>query len=359
MQPIWLNHVWEYRDIDRVFWADKLDDFMPARIVDAHVHVDEPSTRIVEMTEAKRKQYWVAEVCEPMRAEELERADAVVYPGRDVSHLTMALPNLEFDMDADNAYVQRESARRDWPTLTVLNPHWNAERIARELATPGVIGLKPYYSMISNDPDTRDKHIEADIFDFLPHVALEQLDARGGWVTLHVPKADRLGHPSNIAQIRELRERYPNVVVVIAHFGRCYTLAHAQAALPQLADDDGLYWDCSAVMNPAVYRYALDLLGPQRILYGTDNPFFYMRGRRVWTETGYFNFTSADFHFNRDKHEPADVEATYTLYLYEQLAAIRAACEDLSLSRDDVVDLFYGNAHRLIEQVRSRKAAWT
>jgi uncharacterized protein len=358
MQPIHLNHVWEYRDIDRAFWADRLEEFMPASIMDAHVHLDDPSARRVEMTDAKRKQYWVAEVCQPMQADELERADTVIYPGRSISHLAMGLPDLEFDMEADNVYVQRECVARDWPCLTVLDPAWTADRIAAELSQPGVIGLKPYYAMISYDPNSRDKHIEADIFDFLPHVALEQLDARGGWVTLHVPKADRLAHPSNIAQIRELRERYPNVTVVIAHLGRCYTLAHAQAGLAQLVDDDGLYWDCSAVMNPDVYRYALDLLGPQRILYGTDNPFFYMRGRRTWTETGYFNFTSADFHFNRDKHEPADIEANYTLYLYEQLWAIRQACDELSLSCADVEDLFYNNASRLITQVQARKQSW-
>ncbi len=348
MEPIALNHVWTYTDLDRAFWAEHLEAFMPSRIVDAHIHVDHPGNRRVEMTEAKRRQYWVAEVCAPLEAQQLADADAVVYPGRQVTHLVMAMPDLDFDIPAGNEYVRTEGIAHHWPALVVLDPHWDAARVAAELDKPGVIGLKPYYAMIGYDPETRDRYIEADIFDFLPHHALAELDKRGGWLTLHVPKKDRLAHPSNITQVRKLRETYPNVICVIAHFGRCYTLAQAQAALPQLADDEGLYWDCSAVMNPEVYRYALDLLGPERVVYGTDNPFFYMRGRRVWTENSYFNFTSADFHFNRERHEPADVEASYTLYMYEQLKAIRDVTTELGWSRTDIDAIFHTNAHRLL-----------
>ena len=101
----------------------------------------------------------------------------------------------------------------------MVRPQWSAERLVEELSRPRVVGAKPYYGMISQDPATRDKHLEASIFDFLPHHQLEVLDQRRSWVTLHVPKADRLGHPANIAEVRELRRRYPHVQLVLAHLG--------------------------------------------------------------------------------------------------------------------------------------------
>ena len=105
-------------------------------------------------------------------------------------------------------------------SLAVTRPQWSAERLAQELDRPRVLGVKPYYSLIGHDPTSRDKYLEVSIFDFLPHHQLEVLNERRAWVTLHVPKADRLGHPRNIAEIREIRRRYPRVILVIAHLGR-------------------------------------------------------------------------------------------------------------------------------------------
>ena len=214
--------------------------------------------------------------------------------------------------------------------------------------------MKPYYSLIPDqDPSSRDKHLEASIFLFLPHEHLEVLDGRRACVMLHVPKADRLGHPKNIAEIKQIRQQYPHVLVVIAHLGRCYTLPHAQEAFPQLADDEGLYFDNSAVLNPAVHRLALQTFGARRILYGTDNPIFYMRGRRQWEGRTYRNRTSYPFHFNKEREAP-EIEARYTLYVYEALRALKQACEKNGLGPDAVEAMLHGNAAALIADVNSR-----
>ncbi|MHC4563622.1 MAG: amidohydrolase family protein [Planctomycetota bacterium] len=347
MDPALLTHIWHYTDVDRAFWAEHLDGWLPDRIVDAHVHVDDPVLRLEEMTEEKRRQHWVAEVFEPMTAETLDHCDATVFPGRTITHVAMGTPDLSFDIESDNEYVRSRCLGRNWPSLSALPPQWSAERVAEELDKPGVIGLKPYYALISHDPTTRDKHIEAGIFEFLPHHVLEVLNDRRAWVTLHVPKARRLGHPDNIREIKEIRRRYPDVIVVIAHLGRCYTKPHAREAFAPLADDDGLYFDNSAVLNPAVHRMALEAFGPERILYGTDNPILYMRGRRCWKGDRYINHTSADLHFNTDR-EPPEVEATYTLFMYEALRAIKSACDEVGIGPDSIEAIFCGNAERLI-----------
>ena len=351
MKPLPLHHVWEYTDLDRAFWREHLKDWLPPRIFDAHTHVCEPRFRREEMTDLKRRQYWVNEVAEPIGADAAGRAMDLVFPGRDVSCLAFAHPSLEYDVEAANDRLRTECAARGWYMLSSIGPDWPAERVARELDSPGVLGVKVYYAMIpGQDADTRDSHLEASIFDFLPRNQLELLNERRAWVTLHVPKADRLGHPDNIAQIKRIRRDYPHVVLVIAHLGRSYTLAHAEESLPQLADDEGLYFDNSAVLNPDVHRFALETLGPERILYGTDNPVFYMRGRRQWKGRTYTNRTNYPFHFNQER-ESAEVEAKYTLMMYEALLAIRRACQRLNLSPSDVEAIFHGNAKRLIDSI--------
>ncbi len=348
MEPLPLHHVWSYTAVDRDFWQQHLANWLPRRIFDAHTHVNEPEFRRETPTEAKRRQYWVNELSEPIGAADAARCHAIVWPDREFSCLCFGMPELDYDVERSNVRLSAECARRGWHCLAVVCPQWSSRRLEEELSRPRVVGVKPYYSLLGHDPASRDKHLEASIFDFLPHHQLEVLDQRHSWVTLHVPKADRLGHPANIAEIRQLRRRYPHVQLVIAHLGRCYTLPHAQEALPQLADDPGLYFDSSAVMNPDVHRFALATLGPRRILYGSDNPVFYMRGRRQYAGRSYRNRTSFPFFFNQER-EPPEVEAKYTLYMYEELAALRWACEQLGLDRAAVEAIFHGNAQRLLD----------
>jgi uncharacterized protein len=360
VNPVPLYYVWQYTDVDRRFWDEHLEGWVPRRIFDAHIHVNEPELRVETMTDQKRRQYWVNEVAEPIGAADAERCHAILFPGREFSCLAFGMPMLEYDVEASNARLQAECRKRGWYRLAVTRPQWPAERVARELDQPNVLGVKVYYALIDQDPATRDKYLEASIFDFLPHHQLEVLNERGAWVTLHVPRAGRLEHPDNIAEVRQIRRQYPQVKVVIAHLGRSYTLPHAEASLPQLAGDEGLYFDISAVLNPDVLRFALSTLGHQRIVFGTDNPILYMRGRQQWRGSDYVNRTSYPFYFNRQR-EPPEIEAQYTLYLYEALRALRQASEAVGLGTDQVEAVFRGNAQRLIERCQhlSRSARWT
>jgi uncharacterized protein len=355
MNSIPLHFVWNYTDVDRAFWAEHLEGWLPHRIIDAHTHVADPCLRLAPMTEAMRRQYWVNEVFEPIAAPTAERCHRTVFPNREFSCLAFGVPDLGFDIDGGNSYLQAEGPKRGWHSLAVIRPQWTQEKVAQLLDEPGVIGVKPYYALISSNRETRDAHLEASIFDFLPHHLLEVVNDRHAWVTLHVPKADRLGHAQNLREVRELRRRYPNIALVIAHLGRCYTEPHALEALPRLADDPGLYFDTSAVVNPASHRVALQHLGPHRLLYGSDNPIFYMRGRRQYRDRTYVNRTSHPFHFNHDR-EPPEVEARYTLFMYEDLRAIKQACEELGITgRSAIAAIFHDNAAGLMAGILDRK----
>ena len=357
MKSVPLHFVWEYNDVDRAIWAEHLEGWLPAKIIDAHTHIGKAAFRLEPMTEAMRRQYWVNEVFEPIDGPTAAHAYAVVFPGRQVQCLAFGTPDLAFDLDRGNDYVQQECQRLGWHGLAVIRPQWTSERIVAELNRPGVIGVKPYYALIGASRETRDAYLEASIFEFLPHPVLEVLNERRAWVTLHVPKADRLGHPENLREIREVRRRYPDVILVIAHLGRCYTEAHAREALPALADDPGIFFDTSAVINRAAHRIALQSFGPERLLYGSDNPIMLMRGRRQYSARGYVNRTSHPFHFNRDR-DPPEVEAKYTLFMYEDVLGIKQACVELGLDTPQNREaIFYGNASRLIHSVGVRSEA--
>ena len=357
MNAVPLYFHWQYTDVDRGIWAEHFESWLPERIIDAHTHVMDARFRRAPITDAMRRQYWVNEVFECIDATTAEHCVRTVFPGRDVRCLAFGFPDLDFDIEGGNAWLQEECARRKWWNLAVIRPQWTQEQLLAALDRPAVIGVKPYYSLIGANRETRDAHLEASIFEFLPHHLLEVVNDRHGWVTLHVPKADRLGHRDNIREIRQLRRRYPNVVLVIAHLGRCYTQAHALEALPLLADDPGIYFDTSAVLNPASHRVALETIGSKRIVYGTDNPILYMRGRRQNTERSYINRTSYPFYFNRQRESP-ELEAKYTLFMYEDLLGLKEACQELGMTeRRQIEGIFHHNAARLIDSVLAHKPA--
>jgi len=351
-----LYYIYEYSDVDKAFWAEHLEMWLPRNMMDTHLHFVDPNAQIETVTEEMRRKAWVIETYTAIDAEQTERIAKVIYQSRNISYVCIPFAHLGWDTIANNRYVREEGLKRNWPSLAVTDPRWVAEQVEYELKQPGCIGVKPYFSMIRYSRFLTASFAEADIFDFLPHHHLEVVDAYRAWVTLHVPKADRLGHPSNIRQIREIRRRYPNVKLVIAHLGRCYTEEHAEKALPQLAEDTGIYWDCGAVLNPAVFTIALQCIGPKRIMWGTDNPVGLMRGRQQYREGEYMNRTSHPFFFNTER-EPPEIEAKYTLYTYEQLRAIKEVFLELGLTEQHKHTFFYGTAHRLASDVLRWKAA--
>ena len=228
-----------------------------------------PALRLVPMTETRRRAFWVSEVSEPIDAAATQRCLDIVFPRREVTLVAIGPPSLDFDLEASNQYLRTECAKRGWYSLALLRPQWSAEKLVRELAQPTVIGVKPYYSLIVPSRNSREEYLEAGIFDFLPHHLLEVLNDRRAWVTLHVPRADRLGHPENIREIREIRRRY----------------------------------------------------------------------------------------FNKQR-EPPEVEATYTLMMYEAMRALKDVCRELDLPRPAVEAIFHRNAHRLIQKVLEAKRDW-
>lgn len=350
MPEITLHDVYTYNDFDRIFWETHLESWVPRRIIDAHLHVVNPAYQIETVTEEMKREMWVKEMAIDQDAETAERCQSILYPNRELCNICFGNPSLGWEIEGGNADVQREAHRRGWRSLAVVRPSWVAEQVSSLLDQPGTIGVKPYYQLIGYNRLTRDQYLEASIFDYLPHHQLEMLNERGAWVTLHVPRAERLGDPKNIAEVKELRRRYPHVTLVIAHLGRSYTLPHAKEGLPPLTDDPGIYFDISAVMNPEVLFLAMNLLGHQRILYGTDNPVFYLRGREQWEGRLYIIRTNYPYYFNKVREAP-EIEANYTIYTYEALKAIKGAADRMGYVPGEIDAMMYGNARRLIEKV--------
>jgi predicted TIM-barrel fold metal-dependent hydrolase len=350
-----MSQLIEIKTVDRRFYRDRLEAFLPERILDMHTHVWLKRFRRAAPT--GRAVTWPLRVAEENPIEDLLTTYAQLLPGKAVRPLVFSLlESADDDFAGANAYVGMVAAQHDLPALVFAAPSWSAERFEREIAQGGFLGAKVYLTLASPTIATED----ITIYDFLPHHQLEVLDQHGWLVMLHIPRSDRLRDPVNLAQMLEIERTYPNVKLIIAHVGRAYCIENVGNAFERLAQSERMVFDFSANTNRSVFEQLIRAVGPQRIVFGSDLPIARMRMRRISEQANYVNLVprglygdvSDDPHMREVSSPEAD---TLSFFLYEQIEAFRLAAEDLGLTHRDIEDVFYNNAAKLIHSAANNK----
>lgn len=352
-----------YETVDRRVFADEFEDFLPDEIYDIHVHLHLPANG--RPSEEAIAESWASEAPYELSLEQLDEVQGLLFPGRRTRSLVFANPSKWVDLPAANAYVAevtgggrvgarvptRSCGREDTPThadgLLVTRPEWPADEVRRLVQDGGFLGLKPYPGLVGG---RFDENVAVD--DYLPPHQQALASELGLIVMLHLPRPERLRDPRNQDEVRRMVETYPNLRLIIAHIGRAYTMSFAESGL-QALHDLPVWWDFAMHLNADVMQLALEMVGPERLMYGSDLPVALMRGMRRHEGDAYINYSDGDYRWNTpDKRMPADVEAGYTLYLYEELRAFKQAAQGAGLGPAEVALVMNGNARALVEATR-------
>jgi len=351
-----VGELFEVKPVDRAFYAERIRDFLPERLIDVHCHVwANPSGRRGKAPSRvqARVQSWPSRVASQNPIEDLIETYRLMFPDKQVTALIFGTAANAADLDADNAYVQQSARKAGFPALMVTPPSMDAETFEERVAAGGFLGAKVYLTLAP-------EHLKPDeicIFDFLPHHLLEVVDRRGWVVMLHIPRSGRLRDPVNLEQMLEIERRYPNARVIIAHVGRAYCIEDVGNAFEVLSGTEKLVFDISANSNQQVFERLIETVGPKRILFGSDLPILRMRTRRICECGRYVNLVprglygdvSADPHMRELDGEEAEA---LTFFLYEEIDAFRRAAANTGLLPTDIEDVFYGNAARLLGLAR-------
>lgn len=347
-----MSRLFEVKDVDRRFYQERLKGFLPDKMIDVHTHVWLKSFRRAAPT--GRAVTWPLRVAEQGPIEELIETYRLLFPGKSVKPLIFSfVESHEDDLEGANAYVSHAANEHGFASLIFASPQWSSERLEQEIRKGGFIGAKVYLTLSP-------AHVPVDdirIFDFLPHHQLEVLDRHGWIVMLHIPRPGRLRDPVNLADMLEIERRYPNAQVIIAHVGRAYCPEDVGDAFAVLAQTRRMLFDSSANTNAAVFEQLIRTVGPRRILFGSDLPITRMRMRRICENGNYINLVpkglygdvSDDKHMREVDGEQADA---LSFFLYEEIDAFRRAAQATALTPQDIEDVFYGNAARLIRLIQ-------
>ncbi|MCQ2427056.1 MAG: amidohydrolase [Clostridia bacterium] len=344
--------LFEVTEYDRRVYNEELKDFLPSHIFDLHTHVylkehlEKPAPG-----EVRRTVTWPDLVAEDDSVEDLIETYRLMFPDKKVDALMFSTTKA---IEKGNAYIVDCMKKTGWPGLYFSHPLQSGDEIEREIMKGGFIGLKSYLSL--SPKYLPEKEIR--IFDFFPHAQLAALNRMGAILMLHIPRDGRLKDPVNLAQIIEIREKYPDIRLVIAHIGRAYTATDVGNAFEVLdAAGCGFTFDFTANCSEYAITECLRHAGPANLMFGTDMPILRMRCRRIDDNGRYVNLVPPGLYgdISGDPHMrevPADEADRITFFAYEELLAFKRAVKTLGLTEKDVEDVMCGNAVRLCEAAK-------
>ena len=263
--------VTELTATDQKLLTRALDGFVPDRIFDIHTHLYH--TR--HFAEGNHPRFLDTDRGYGLR--DFQEAMVRWLPGREVEGLFFGYPSAGNDRPGENAWLEEQIGpqvhQSNSRALVLAAPDDDPNEVRRLFQTGTFIGIKPY-RLYAKVQDTR----EAEIESFAPEWMWERCHEYDGILMLHIMLADGITDARNVEAIRRLCRRYPRCRLVLAHVARSFNYRQARDGLLALVDLENVVVDTSAVTQTGAFRAALEVLGPRRVLWGSDYMVSELRG---------------------------------------------------------------------------------
>jgi glutamate-1-semialdehyde 2,1-aminomutase len=311
----------------------KLRDFVPLQVFDIHAHPvngDHFGTNPNPFVPPGKV----------LGLDEYRAALGRWLPAQNVDGLFFGFPRPGNDRRAINQWLAAElksSGLQNSRALALVSAQDDPAEIGEQISRLGLVGIKPYHVYASR-PDTMNAALE----EFAPEWMWELCHGIQGVLMLHIVRERAIADEGNQTTLRRLCRKYPDCRVVLAHVARSFNYRHAYEGLSTMRDLDNVCIDTSAVTEMPAFRKAIEVLGPRRVLFGTDYPISELRGKCTSVGDSFCWVYS-------DTLAPGSIPVGQaTLVGIESLLCLREACEDSGLSQGDIQDIFYNNALRLL-----------
>lgn len=340
-----------YRDTDLAVFREELDGFLPGELIDAHVHIwNRESIGIGPGEYGRYRRYkpWT-DFChtEQFTLEDFAACSSQLYPGRTVRGMFFGLPFERAGLASMNAYVIDAAARHGAPFYYIPAPAEDMDATQARLGLlerPGFVGFKPYPDLVEGAGG------ECGIYDMCNRSVLRFADRHGLAVMLHIPRQAKLRSEDNRRELLEISRGYPNARIIVAHVGRAFVYHDVEGLLDFLLPCENVYFDTACVNDPLVLEYLFRRADPGRVLYGTDAPIAFYRGRDVCLNNRHYFVTDRQVPWGFGPGREGLAELTFLVY--EELRAVRYAMRRVYGERcaEPAERFFCGNAKRVFRR---------
>lgn len=319
---------------DRTLIANEILDFIPKRIYDIHAH-------LYAAKHYDEQAFPFFQNVSLLDLAAYRKAISRTLGDRTIDGLFFGMPHKSGDRESINKWISGEVEKSEKSkALKLVSPKDSREELFKDLKSGRFSGIKVYH-VYADRADT----MNASITEYAPEWMWEILNETGGIIMLHIVRHYGIADEDNQKALRRLSRTYPNVKIVLAHIARSFNYRNARKGLSEMAELDNVVVDTSAICESEAFATAIEVLGPARILWGSDYPVSELRGRCVTTGDNMFWLHP---HILKSEHQsPTGVDMT--LVGIESLVALKEACENHGLNRSDIQDIFYNNASQLLD----------
>lgn len=280
-----------------------------------------------------------------------ETISATLLPGQEIQKVRFAHAFTGIAHRAVNEYLIDESPERDRVVLFgTSNSTDDIDYTKQQLRSGAYVGLKMYYNA-SNPPKEK-------LTEYFPPEILSVAEAEHIPIILHLPKS--LYRSTD--EVEEVVECYPDLQIVLAHIGVAHVVRpELEGILSRLARSGNVYVDTSGVDDAELVLKALRHLGPDNVLYGSDEPLNLIRAIVYDNpELGPRLLTDYDYHWV-DAAERARwrhlADKPFVHNHWRQLQTILVAAERFAMrssEKNRLLDsIFHGNAQRVFRALAS------
>jgi len=326
--------------------SHELDDFLllrtwlPPVIFDAHVHaaLARAGVEIIDDLAATP-----GETFNYFDWPHHRRMFETTFPDQKYVAAVFGFPHLP-NWEKDNSYISR-LARRN----SRIVPVFQAAFATNPLAVKN--GLNHKFAGLKMYPTAKQKKTPTKIVEVFSKTVLEIANQLAKPIVVHLPN----GLLADPEELIILARAYPRIRFVVAHMGvvYCYEPYFAKA-LESVKKQTNIFFDTAMVSDVRVIAKALEIVGPKRIIFGSDAPFSYFRGGYIINPIGQRRFYSQlKFNWVRDsdRQDYSDQINSLKLVHLNIILAIKQALEALALKSQNnaKVDIFYNNGRRLFK----------
>lgn len=327
-----------YESVDRAIFEHEFADWLPPRIFDVHTHSWLLAHNLRPLDIAA---YGLVFEAQSTSWEDLADAYRLMFPGKTVEWLAFGMPLPDVDRQANNDYIAAQVDNHQTFGLLIPGLDDTPEQLWDSLRQKRLIGFKPYLAYVTWKPRE-----EIRITDFLRPAQLEIAHAHRLPIMLHVPRNGRLADKDNLADLEYIARHYPDAIIILAHAGRAYARSLMDTALDVIADLPNMWIEYSNVQAEDVVRATLERMPIDRLMYGSDIPVATVRGKLLMLNGQRVAITRKTYPWSISTAEPNQLRCTFMGY--EQIRAMKAACEAVGVGHDGVEKLFYSNARNLV-----------
>lgn len=309
-----------------------LDDFLPDRIFDAHMHLYERAF-VGEIDMLPNNVYienFYDDMCRILGNRQVY-ANIISMPEKQI----ILGKNGEF-LQASDEFLYKELAKKpDNVGEILVLPDETEEHLENRIKSKQVCGFKCYHLL-----NAAENTWNLDIQKYLPESAWRIANERKLVITLHMVKDKALCDENNLNYILSMSKKYPNATLILAHAARSFASWTGVESVEKLKHADNVWFDLAAVCeSPAIFQI-FKKCGTKRVMWGSDYPISNIKGKAISLADKFF--------WIYETEQPKIANAVKLWNIVEENAfAVRQAAIMAELSSNDIEDVFYNNAKRL------------